>query len=151
MGQSKMSTAKKLHALRGDEPNVIVETVPVVRAQREALKEAPRIEPLVQPATRSEPAHGARAEQAHVQAQYQMQDRRRLSMPERLAEGRGFWRGAMVGGLLGLGLGVAGGGMTFTMWAPMIMTTVRDAILLQNVIHDSGSGNGANSSGSQGQ
>lgn len=150
-----MSTAKKLHALRGDEPTANVEPAVSARAPRDSLKEAPRVEPLVQPSPRGEAPHGARAEQAHVQAQYQLHDRRRLSMPERLAEGRGFWRGAMVGGILGLGLGVAGGAVTFTMWAPMIMTTVRDAILLQNVIHDSGqssqSDGNSSSFGSQGQ
>lgn len=138
-----MSTAKKLHALRSDapiSPASLVDAPLPARAPRESLKEAARVEALTPAAARPEPVHGARAEQAHVQAQYQLQDRRRLSMPERLAEGRGFWRGAMVGGLLGLGLGVAGGGVTFTMWAPMIMNTVRDAILLQSVIHDGGAG-----------
>ena len=143
-----MSTAKKLHALRGDEPSVVVEPAPVpARPAREALKEAPRVEPLVPPNARQEqsaPAYGARAEQAQVH--YQLQDRRRLSIPERLAEGRGFWRGAVVGGMMGLGLGVAGAGVTFTMWAPLIMNSVRDAILLQNVLHDNG-GAPSNSSG----
>ena len=95
------------------------------------------------------PAYGARAEQAQVH--YQLQDRRRLSIPERLAEGRGFWRGAVVGGMMGLGLGVAGAGLTFTMWAPLIMNSVRDAILLQNVLHDNGGGASNSSTNIPGQ
>ncbi len=148
-----MSTAKKLHALRGDEPSVVVEAAPpAARPAREALKEAPRVEPLVPAGARPEqaaPAYGARAEQAQVQ--YQLQDRRRLSIPERLAEGRGFWRGAVVGGMVGLSLGVAGAGVTFTMWAPLIMNSVRDAILLQNVLHDNGAGAGNSSTHLPGQ
>lgn len=148
-----MSTAKKLHALRGDEPSVVVDAAPAAaRPARETLKEAPRVEPLTPAGARQEqatPAYGARAEQAQVH--YQLQDRRRLSIPERLAEGRGFWRGAVVGGMMGLGLGVAGAGLTFTMWAPLIMNSVRDAILLQNVLHDNGGGASNSSTNIPGQ
>lgn len=111
-----MSAPKKLHALRGEEPVSIVES----RAAAEPAAAA-------RPAGR-EGAVAAAAVAAEI-------DRRRLTVSERLAEGRGYWRGVATGGVMGLALGVAGAVITFSTWAPLIQDIARDYLILRDVIN----------------
>jgi hypothetical protein len=59
-------------------------------------------------------------------------DRRRMSVSEKLAEGRGFWRGAFVGASIGAAAGMAGSVGVADMWTGQVLDTVqRSAIVAQ--------------------
>ena len=142
-----MSTARKLHALRGDEPAEFLEAkaaAPVRPARvREAVpapKEAPREERALPPSldervlardlpqapSREEPAAALREERVS----------RRLNINEKLAEGRGFWRGVVTGGAVGLGAGVFAAVAAFGSWAPVIQDVAKDMILFSSVLNE---------------
>lgn len=138
-----MSTARKLHALRGDEPAEIGEVKGPARVSRvreaapppkEALREQSpppaaldeRVLARPQPPQREEPAV-AREERTAP---------RRLSMNEKLAEGRGFWRGVVAGGAMGLAAGVFAAVAAFGSWAPVIQDVAKDMILFSSVLNE---------------
>lgn len=129
-----MSTARKLHALRGDEPTEFLEAKagasPRAARVREAVpapKEAAREEPRAALAPVEERLTAAREERAGP---------RRLSMNEKLAEGRGFWRGVVTGGAMGLAAGVFAAVAAFGSWAPVIQDVAKDMILFSSVLNE---------------
>jgi len=113
-----MSAAKKLHALRSEEPSIVVEATPHLGA----------------PATRQQGLRG----DAVLTPPAQREERttaRKLTVGEKLAEGRGFWRGVVIGGVMGLALGVFGAATTFSMWAPLIQEMARDYLVLGGIMN----------------
>lgn len=111
-----MSAAKKVHALRGDDSKIVVDAAPMMGSP--AARQQAALDAII-------PPHGVAArEERH----------RKLTVGEKLAEGRGFWRGVVTGGLMGLGLGVLGAVATFATWAPLIQDMARDYLVLGGII-----------------
>jgi hypothetical protein len=61
-------------------------------------------------------------------------DRRKMSMSERFAEGRGYWRGVVSGGLLGLLLGCCASLGLMNVWVPQIMNVAQQAWVASLVV-----------------
>lgn len=60
--------------------------------------------------------------------------RRRLSVSERLAEGRGFWRGVFVGVSFGAAAGFSGSIAMMNVWVPQVMNVAQQAWVASSVI-----------------
>ena len=61
-------------------------------------------------------------------------DRRRMNVSERLAEGRGFWRGAFVGLSIGAAGGIAASGGIASMWTPQVLHVVENSALISQAL-----------------
>lgn len=112
-----MSAAKKLHALRGDDSRV-VDAGPALNASARLQQQQLR-DTIVAPAAREEERLAPR----------------KLTVGEKLAEGRGFWRGVVIGGMMGSAFGVFGAAATFSMWAPLIQEMARDYLVLGGLMN----------------
>ncbi len=64
--------------------------------------------------------------------------RRRMNVSERLAEGRGFWRGVFIGASFGAVAGVAGTVGAMTAWVPVVMDVAERAWAFQKAVDGSG-------------
>jgi hypothetical protein len=138
-----MTTARKLHALRGDEPAEIVEAKPAQAPRSVKTRESAAATPLpLKEAPREErPLAAAIEDRALARDLAQAQQReertgRRLNINEKLAEGRGFWRGVVTGGAVGLAAGVAAAVAAFGSWAPVIQDVAKDMILFSSVLNE---------------
>jgi hypothetical protein len=60
--------------------------------------------------------------------------RRRLSVSEKLAEGRGFWRGVFVGVSFGAAAGFSGSIAMMNVWVPQVMNVAQQAWVASSVI-----------------
>lgn len=60
--------------------------------------------------------------------------RRRLSVSEKLAEGRGFWRGVFVGVSFGAAAGFSGSIAMMNVWVPQIMNVATQAWVASSAI-----------------
>jgi hypothetical protein len=69
--------------------------------------------------------------------------RRRLSVSEKLAEGRGFWRGVFVGVSFGAAAGFSGSIAMMNVWVPQIMNVATQAWVASSAIAGSTSIPGA--------
>lgn len=107
-----MSAAKKLHALRTEEPSVVIEANPSAegRAQARDVKQA-----------------------REAASQFHLSDRRKLTVSEKLSEGRGYWRGMMTGAMVGAAAGFGGTYLMLNTLVPYIMETTRDAIVYNDM------------------
>jgi len=103
-----MSAAKKLHALRSEEPSVVIEANPGsdARTQGRDVKQA-----------------------REAASQFHLSERRKLTVSEKLSEGRGYWRGMMTGAMIGAAAGFGGTYVMLNTLVPYIMETTRDAIV----------------------
>jgi hypothetical protein len=63
----------------------------------------------------------------------QYDDRRRMNVSEKLAEGRGFWRGAFVGASVGAVAGMAGSVGVADMWTKQVLETVQASAAISSV------------------
>ena len=61
-------------------------------------------------------------------------NRRRLSVSEKLAEGRGFWRGVFVGVSFGAAAGFSGSIAMMNVWVPQVMNVAQQAWVASSVI-----------------
>jgi hypothetical protein len=61
-------------------------------------------------------------------------DRRRMNVSERLAEGRGFWRGAFVGLSIGAAGGIVASAGIANMWTPQILQTVQNSAVIAQTL-----------------
>lgn len=59
--------------------------------------------------------------------------RRRLSVSERLAEGRGFWRGVFAGVTIGAVAGFSGSIAMMNVWVPQVMNVAQQAWVASSV------------------
>jgi hypothetical protein len=59
--------------------------------------------------------------------------RRRLSVSEKLAEGRGFWRGVFVGVSFGAAAGFSGSIAMMNVWVPQVMNVAQQAWVASSV------------------
>lgn len=59
--------------------------------------------------------------------------RRRLSVSERLAEGRGFWRGVFAGVSIGAVAGFSGSIAMMNVWVPQVMNVAQQAWVASSV------------------
>jgi hypothetical protein len=69
----------------------------------------------------------------HADGQHPALVRRKLNIAEKLAEGRGFWRGAVAGVLAGLVIGFAGSVAIMNVWVPQIMNVAQQAWVVSSV------------------
>jgi hypothetical protein len=60
-------------------------------------------------------------------------NRRRLSVSERLAEGRGFWRGVFAGASIGAVAGFSGSLAMMNVWVPQVMNVAQQAWVASSV------------------
>lgn len=60
--------------------------------------------------------------------------RRRLSVSEKLAEGRGFWRGVFVGVSFGAAAGFSGSIAMMNVWVPQVMNVATQAWVASSAI-----------------
>ena len=61
-------------------------------------------------------------------------DRRRMNVSERLAEGRGFWRGAFVGLSIGAAGGIVASAGIANMWTPQVLQTVQNSAVIAQTL-----------------
>jgi hypothetical protein len=59
--------------------------------------------------------------------------RRRLSVSEKLAEGRGFWRGVFAGASIGAVAGFSGSVAMMNVWVPQVMNVAQQAWVASSV------------------
>jgi hypothetical protein len=69
--------------------------------------------------------------------------RRRLSVSEKLAEGRGFWRGVFVGVSFGAAAGFSGSIAMMNVWVPQVMNVAQQAWVASAAIAGSTNVSGA--------
>ena len=60
-------------------------------------------------------------------------DRRRMNVSEKLAEGRGFWRGAFIGAAIGAAGGMISSVGVANMWTDQVLKTVSNSAALAQV------------------
>jgi hypothetical protein len=63
-------------------------------------------------------------------------DRRRMNVSEKLAEGRGFWRGAFVGAAIGVAGGIVASAGIANMWTDQVLKTVQNSVLIGGTLGD---------------
>ncbi len=63
----------------------------------------------------------------------QYDTRSRMNVSEKLAEGRGFWRGAFVGASIGAVAGMAGSVGVADMWTKQVLETVQASAAISSV------------------
>lgn len=76
-------------------------------------------------------------------ARHEAEDRRRMNVSEKLAEGRGFWRGAFVGASIGVAGGIVASGGIAGMWTDQVLKTVQNSLLISGTLASNGASESA--------
>jgi hypothetical protein len=67
-------------------------------------------------------------------SRHDVEDRRRMNVSEKLAEGRGFWRGAFVGAAIGAAGGMVSSVGVADMWTDQVLKTVMNSATVAQVL-----------------